>query len=140
MTAEQIKAKEAQLDTKFDKWQHFEYSDEELKQIAMDIYNNKIFTNRHLHDHEQHMVMSVFMPMLWILSKDRGGSAEERNSKIDSVLVDATREKYFADLGKSEDEVHDAYVKDIGLMFEYNDKAFWYQRMSYIRIGAIPDD
>jgi hypothetical protein len=122
MTPEQITEKETQLDSKFNKWKHYEYSDEELKEIAMDIYNNKIFTNRHLADYEKHMTTSIFMPMLFMVTNS-STSADSRSGKIDNVLIDAARDEYFAKLGKTEEEVHAAYIKDIGLIFEYYSKA-----------------
>lgn len=40
-----------------------EKTDEELKQLAMDIYDNKVFTNRHIEPgHMAKMMGSIFMP------------------------------------------------------------------------------
>jgi hypothetical protein len=110
-------------DDSFSKWIHHTYSDVELKQIAKDIYADKIFTNRHLAAHESGLVMSVFMPLMWLLNTSNPICAKDRLSKIDAVLVENAREKYFEQLGRPEEEVHKEYINDIGLIFEYNSKA-----------------
>lgn len=38
-------------------------TDEELRQIAVDIYDGKIFTSQHLSESEQNLMPMVFMPL-----------------------------------------------------------------------------
>lgn len=38
-------------------------TDEELRQLAMDIAENKVFTDRHLQQHEYNLINMIFMPL-----------------------------------------------------------------------------
>lgn len=64
-------------------------TDDELKQLSMDLANGKIFTNRHLPEHDKTSLGMIFMPLVLGAFKDRD----------------------------EED------IKDIGLIYEYYDKA-----------------
>lgn len=46
-------------------------TDEELKQIAKDLYAGKIFTDRHLKQHEMSMLNFVFMPLAFLNEKEK---------------------------------------------------------------------
>lgn len=41
-------------------------TDDELRQLAMDIVDNKVFTDRHMQEHEAHMLGQVFMPIIFM--------------------------------------------------------------------------
>ena len=41
-----------------------DYSDAELKQLAMDIVDGKVFTDKHIPDNQQHMLTRVFIPLM----------------------------------------------------------------------------
>lgn len=41
-------------------------SDDELKQLAMDIADGKVFTSSHVPDHDQRLIPSIFMPLMFM--------------------------------------------------------------------------
>ena len=45
---------------------------EELKQIARDIVNNLIFTDRHIQSNYNHMLTTIFTPLLFVTKKTWG--------------------------------------------------------------------
>jgi len=59
-------------------------SEKDLKQIAMDLYENKIFSDRHLMQANQtHMIGSVFMPIMLGAFKDL--TEEELKERVGMV-------------------------------------------------------
>lgn len=49
-------------------------TEEELKQIAKDLYAGRIFTNLHLQPSEQErLLFSIFMPLVFLKTETKGG-------------------------------------------------------------------
>jgi hypothetical protein len=94
-------------------WIHPEQTVEELKNIAKDLYHNKIFSDRHL-GKEYHMLQSVFMVMMF-MKQNIEWDLESREGKIIHLLLQ--------DLEKEHDKRRDGYYNNIGFIYEYLDKA-----------------
>ena len=47
-----------------------EKTEKDLKQIAMDLFDGKIFSDRHISENEAHMIGNVFMPIALGAFKD----------------------------------------------------------------------
>lgn len=107
--------------------------DEDLKQIAKDIYNGLIFTDRHCGNND---VMSCFMILMFMGPKppsepqypsdNKDVQGKRDNVLFDLVERDALQAKYEEDRVWYEIE-HEYYrenmLKSIGLVYEYLDKA-----------------
>lgn len=81
------------------------FTDDELKKLAIDICNDKVFTSNHLRSNES--IMSVFMPLMFI----KKTYDDDRKGKIERVL--------FSDI---EDKLFNENVNKILLVYEYYDK------------------
>ena len=46
-------------------------TDEELKQIAKDMLADKIFTNAHIREGDEHLLATIFMPFVFMDEKQR---------------------------------------------------------------------
>lgn len=57
-------------------------TDEELKQIAKDLWAGKIFSDRHIPPGDSHMMLSVFMPFVFM---DKKTLKDMQREKIDFV-------------------------------------------------------
>ena len=115
------------------KWKIESRSDEELKKIVIDIYDNKIFTDRHC---ESHMLQSVFMPLLFMGPKEpespkypysKPGLKEDRGNRLFDILHrEELEKKHKEDMEVYELEVkyyQEHYITDIGMIYEYWDKS-----------------
>jgi len=72
--------------------QPVENTEKDLKQIAMDLYEGKIFTDRHLlMDRQEHMLPSVFMPIM--LGAFSSKSEEELKNTIGMIY------EYYSEAG-----------------------------------------
>lgn len=87
-------------------WDYKEKSDEELKNIAKDMYHNVIFTNMHIRPNDQHLTMSVFMA--FALMGPGMHSDGEREGAIDNIL---------------EEEHYQKWLENIGMIYEFMEKA-----------------
>jgi hypothetical protein len=45
--------------------------DSELRKMAVDMYHNRIFTDRHIPEHSQDLIGSIFMPLLFLKEDER---------------------------------------------------------------------
>ena len=119
----------------------------ELRQIALDIVDNRIFTDKHMSENEcAHLLGSVFMPILF-------GALAPRPVKVKCIndtgedCLEVDKEYLIAPLGKTDKEVEDMYfvfikgasewflkerfevvevikpAEHVGLVFEYYDKS-----------------
>jgi len=96
-------------------------TDEELKSLVRDLDSGIIYTDIHAQQNNAN-IMSVFMILMFL--KDSGKkTGDTRQDKIYNILLESQRTEYFKSIGKTEDEVYDEYVKSIGMIYEYMDKA-----------------
>lgn len=106
-------------------------TDEELKQIAKDLYNNKIFCDKHLSKFdriESHFMALVFMgpkkpdpPKYPSDDNDLQGSRD--NKLYDLIQRETDQKEYEKKLAEYpyELEYYDEYLKNIGMIYEYWD-------------------
>ena len=94
-------------------WEFYAYSDDELKQIAKDIYHNLIFTDRHINEYDKGLVTSIFMPFIF-MGHINWPTDNTRESKIIRILLEDKEPEY--------KKRHNNYVNNVGLLFEYMDK------------------
>ncbi len=94
-------------------------SDDELKTLAKELFNNAIFTDRHIRDSSD--LRRIFMVLMFM--GHRSYDATTRQGKIERLLTEAAKDNYFLTLGKTEDEARKDYFSSIGLIYEYYDKA-----------------
>ena len=87
-------------------WNYNSKSDKELKEIAKDMYHNVIFSNMHIRPNDSHLTMSIFMTFAMIGPGMH--SDGERESAIDGVL---------------EEEFYNKWLENIGMIYEYMEKA-----------------
>ncbi len=115
------------------KWKIESRTDEELKKIVIDIYDNKIFTDRHC---ESHMIKNIFMPFLFMSPKEpespsypysKSGVKEIRGNRLFDILHrEELVKKHKEDMELYELEVkyyREHYITDIGMIYEYLDKS-----------------
>jgi hypothetical protein len=90
-------------------------SDEELKQITKDLYDNKIFTTLHLEQAGNiHLITSVFIPMIFI-GTIQWENPESRLTKLTKILLSDEIEEY--------NKRYDEFIHNIGMIYEYYDKS-----------------
>ena len=112
------------------KWKHTSQSDEELKKITKDLYNNKIFSNLHLNEYDS--LESHFMCMLFMGPKEPQKPQpkasedqpiiEKRDNKIyDLIQLQKDQEQYEKDMADYPFELEDyqAWFNDLGFIYEY---------------------
>jgi len=99
-----------QLDSKCE---HHVHTDDELKEIAKDLYHNKIFSNLHIDARNSVSLASVFMPLMF-MGGVNWGTDETRESKIIRLLLEDKEAGY--------NERHNAWVNEIGFIYEYYGK------------------
>jgi hypothetical protein len=83
-------------------------TDDELKQIAKDIYNVDIYTDRHCQAHE---ITQSFM-ILMLMGPNGESSNDETSGKRDSKILEREIEQKY----------YNEYLNQIGLVYEYWDK------------------
>ena len=115
------------------KWKLPKREDKELKQIAKDIYNNRIFTDRHLSKHDN--IMSTFMVLVFMGPKepeppkypsDKITKSGNRDNRIFDILDRDKAQKEYEEKLKEfpkEQEEYKKYLDNIGLIYEYYDKS-----------------
>lgn len=112
------------------KWKHTSQSDEELKKIAKDLYNNEIFSNLHLNEYDS--LESHFMCMLFMAPKqpqapqaksgENQSIIDRRDNKIyDLIQLQKDQEQYEKDMVDYPFELEDyqAWLKELGFIYEY---------------------
>ena len=104
-------------------------SDEDLKQIAKDIFNGLIFSDRHLSPYDR--VESHFMALLFMGPKnpelpkypsdDKDLQGQRDNKLYDLVQREADQKEYDRLLAEYpfQVEYYNEYIKDIGFVYEY---------------------
>ena len=97
-------------------WEHRKFTDEQLKKIVSDVFDCKIFTSLQC---EPYMVMSVFMPVLFLGARPNLSLSEDnqKNRKLKLQHIDDIIE-YEQDTPKREE-----FMSNIGMIYEYYDKA-----------------
>ena len=113
------------------KWQHTSQSDEQLKQVAKDLYNNKIFSNLHLNEYdslESHFMCMLFhapqQPQKPQAKTDEDSIMNLRDSKIYNLIqLEKDLEQYEKDMADYPYELEDyqAWINDLGFIYEYYD-------------------
>jgi len=93
---------------------HNERTDDDLKIIAKDLYNQKIFSSSHIPEHSTHLINSIFM-VLMFLSSNIDWRDDSRMNKLIHI--------YLAHLEKDYAKRYDEYINDIGFVYEQLDKA-----------------
>jgi len=113
------------------KWTLPSLTDEELKKISMDLYNGKIYTDRHCPKD----IISVFMPLVFMGPKSPTPPKHPNDNikiddKRDNTLYDLLQRKsdeikYKKDiiLYEQEKKDYDKYLESIGLVYEYISEA-----------------
>lgn len=110
-----------EIDHNFFKWEVLSDTKDDifLKKLAKDIYENHVFTDRHINS-KGVVVHMVFMPLLFMCNYQKSESREHK-------LCDIHRMNYFNDIeektGKSEEDLRLEFFNSIGLIYEYYDKA-----------------
>lgn len=111
------------------KWIHITQPDEQLKQVAKDLYNNKIFSNLHINEHDT--IESHFMCMLFIVPKQpqkpQAKTEEDsvmnlRDSKIYNLIqLEKDLEQYEKDMLDYPYELEDyqKWLNNLGFVYEY---------------------
>jgi len=91
-----------------EKWFWNPQTDDQLKKIAKDLYNNLIFTDRHC---QEHSLSLVFIPLMFMapsapsLSDDK---VKNRDSIIYKLLEEDIEQKYYK-----------KFIENIGMVYEY---------------------
>jgi len=93
---------------------HNERSDDELKTIAKDLYNQKIFSSANIPPHSKHLLNSIFMVMMFISPKI-DWKDDSRMNKLIHIFLSHLEEDYT--------KRYDEYINDIGFLYESMDKA-----------------
>jgi len=119
------------IDKPENKWILHSKTDEELKQIAKDLYNNKIFCDRHLSTHdriESHFMVILFMgpqkPEPPKYPSDDSNLQGSRDNKLyDLIQREQDQKEYEKKLAEYpfELEYYNEYLKTIGMVYEYWD-------------------
>ena len=99
------------------KWKHHIHTDDELKTIARDIIDEKIFTDRHLGQDAGYMVQMVFMPVMLM------GPTANTTGVEDEVAKKRIELEYEVSRRDVETKYYEQYLKEIGMIYEYMDKA-----------------
>ena len=99
-------------------YKHAEMTDEQLKQIAKDLYNGLIFCDRQIKDAS--MLGNYFMPLIFMAPKapshEKGSDLKEtRQKKIEYLKVAKQLDREYERQCKEYDE----FLENIGLVYEY---------------------
>jgi hypothetical protein len=95
-------------------------TDEELKQLVKDIDKGLIYTDKHVPKH--HDIKSTFMILMFLGGSDKK-SGDTRQNKIYNILLEQEKERYYKELGKTEDETLSEFYDSIGMVYEYLSEA-----------------
>jgi hypothetical protein len=119
------------LENSENKWILHNKTDDELKQIAKDLYNSKIFCDRHLSDYdsmESHFMVILFMgpkePKAPHYPSDDSNLQGSRDNKLyDLIQREADQKEYEKKLVEYDQELeyYNEYLKTIGMVYEYWD-------------------
>jgi hypothetical protein len=93
---------------------HSERTDDELKTIAKDLYNQKIFSSSNIPQHSTHLINSIFMVLMFLSPK----VTWEDNSRMNKLI-----HIYLAHLEEDYAKRYDTFINDIGFLYEYLDEA-----------------
>lgn len=109
-------------------WKHNDLTDEELKTLVKDVYDNKVFTSLQISKNE-HLIGSIFMPVMFIGSppskpnfpEDEHNIKKNRKNKLDHI--DALKEwKIELKQWKDDAPQREQFMQDIGMIYEYYGK------------------
>ena len=100
-------------------YKHKDFTEDELKQIAKDLYNGAIFTSAHLNGGES--PVSHFLPLMFLPPSPPSNPLKKNDKKTDrSNLIEATLE--FEEKQKEYEKISekcDEYLADIGLIYAH---------------------
>lgn len=98
-------------------WEHKRMTEEELKTLVRDVYDQKIFTSLHCNNFD---VKMVFMPLMFI------GSPPSEPSLTKNIKIDRKNKlNYIQEKLDYENEtpVREEFLKNIGMVYESYDQA-----------------
>ena len=110
-------------------YQHISHTDEEMRTLVRDIYDQKIFCSLQVPEHEN--MMMVFMPLMFIMSpptepsyKKGGTIKEERKKKLNYISEKQHYDEVIYPQWEKETlpKIR-AYVADTGMVYEEISKA-----------------
>lgn len=101
-------------------WTHISRTIDELKNLVRDAYDRKIFTSLQIDNKEITKLSMVFMPMLFIGSAPCPPNLDGDNQKNRRAKL-----QYIQDCIEYEEDTkkRETYLKHIGMVYEYYDKA-----------------
>lgn len=98
-------------------WKHHQFTNEELKKLVSEVYDQKIFTSFHC---DSNTVTMVFMPILFL------GARPSFPGKSDDIKIDRKNKlEHVSEIIEYEEqtEIREEYINNIGMVYEYYDKA-----------------
>lgn len=101
-------------------WKHIEHTEEELKILVKDVYDSKVFTSLHLGDYDQHLVTTLFMPLLFM------GAAPTFPTPTGNIKRDRKNKLIYMDEYQKwvdETTIREEFIKTIGMVYEELSKA-----------------
>jgi hypothetical protein len=112
------------------KWKHASQTDEELKKVAIALYNNEIFSNKHLDKNdslERHFMCMLFIsPKKPVEPKEKSGENQSTIDKRDNKIYDLLQfQKDYTEYEKAMDEYpfeledYNEWLNNIGFIYEY---------------------
>ncbi len=108
-------------------WEIAEPKDEKfLRNLARDIYENKVFTSKHIPEHSISMIQSIFMPLIFMTNDgimSNNYDEDEREVKLIALELFNKYSDYFdnikKEIGKTEDDLKKEFYASIGMFYEY---------------------
>ena len=95
-------------------------SDSFLRDLAKDIHDGKVFTDRHISGNSVG-ILSVFMPLMFI--SNEVVHKDDRESKLNALFKKQAIDDYFgkikSETGKTENDLRKEYFESIGIFYEY---------------------
>lgn len=96
-----------------------------LRNLARDIYENKVFTSNHIPQHRISSITMVFTPLMFmnndILSTNY--TEDDRDAKLIAMEKFNRYDEYFTNIfnktGKTEKDLKKAFYESIGMYYEY---------------------
>jgi hypothetical protein len=111
-------------------WKHIDLTEDELKIIVKDVYDAKIFTSLHIREYDNYLIGSIFMPVLFLgappsepsFPTPTGNIKKDRKNKLLQFdKIDEWKKEYKQ--WEDETEIREAFIENIGMVYEENSKA-----------------
>lgn len=96
-----------------------------LRNLARDIYENKVFTSNHIPQHSISSITMIFMPLIFMVNDIFGKNytEEDRDAKLLEMERFNRYDEYFTDIfnktGKTENDLRKEFYESIGMYYEY---------------------